>query len=138
METAANRMARAEFGAAVAKHLPPGLRRPVTPDPSRTRQTNVVQTSPRYRQRWHSRLQSRSQSQLSLGSIILLTQTRRTRATRRLTSSGVGFTTFPCTLMMLTRLAVGLEPLNALDAAHRSPRSVSGIGFPADSIQSNH
>jgi len=37
----------------------------------------------------------------------------------------------PCTLMMLTRLAVGLEPLNTLDAAHRSPRSVSGIGFPA-------
>src|SRR5437762_60700 len=36
----------------------------------------------------------------------------------------------PCTLMMLTRLAVGLEPLNALDAAHRSPRSVSGIGSP--------
>jgi len=29
----------------------------------------------------------------------------------------------PCTLMMLTRLAVGLEPLNALDAAHRAPRS---------------
>jgi len=25
--------------------------------------------------------------------------------------------------MMLTRLAVGLEPLNALDAAHRSPQS---------------
>jgi len=24
--------------------------------------------------------------------------------------------------MMLTRLAVGLEPLNAPDAAHRSPR----------------
>src|SRR5207237_9476730 len=38
----------------------------------------------------------------------------------------------PCTLMMLTRLAVGLEPLNALDAAHRSPLSVSGIGSPAD------
>src|SRR5437667_127197 len=38
----------------------------------------------------------------------------------------------PCTLMMLTRLAVGLEPLNALDAAHRSPRSVSGIGSPVD------
>jgi hypothetical protein len=32
---------------------------------------------------------------------------------------------FPCPLMMLTRLAVGLEPLNALDAAHRSPRSGS-------------
>src|SRR4030095_9268145 len=30
---------------------------------------------------------------------------------------------FLCPLMMLTRLAVGLEPLNALDAAHRSPRS---------------
>src|SRR6266478_3878049 len=29
----------------------------------------------------------------------------------------------PCTLMLLTRLAVGLEPLNAPDAAHRSPRS---------------
>jgi len=27
--------------------------------------------------------------------------------------------------MMLTRLAVGLEPLNALDAAHRAPRSLS-------------
>jgi hypothetical protein len=35
---------------------------------------------------------------------------------------------------MLTRLAVGLEPLNALDAAHRSPRSArflrAKIGFP--------
>jgi hypothetical protein len=27
--------------------------------------------------------------------------------------------------MLLTRLAVGLEPLNTLDAAHRSPRSVA-------------
>jgi hypothetical protein len=38
--------------------------------------------------------------------------------------------------MMLTRLAVGLEPLNALDAAHRSPRSVphlrTEVGFPAE------
>ena len=36
--------------------------------------------------------------------------------------------------MMLTRLAVGLEPLNALDAAHRSPRSArflcAKIGSP--------
>ena len=31
----------------------------------------------------------------------------------------------PCTLMTLTRLAVGLEPSNAPDAAHRSPRSIS-------------
>src|SRR5436305_5575178 len=52
--------------------------------------------------------------------------------------TGAGFYDIPCTLMMLTRLAVGLEPLNALDAAHRSPRSISGIGSPADSIQSNH
>src|SRR5437868_85324 len=36
----------------------------------------------------------------------------------------------PCALMMLTRLAVGLEPLNTLDAAHGSPRSVSGTWFP--------
>src|SRR5207247_9835771 len=36
---------------------------------------------------------------------------------------GVGFHDIPCPLMMLTRLAVGLEPLNAPDAAHRSPRS---------------
>src|SRR5437764_13188155 len=34
---------------------------------------------------------------------------------------------FPCPLMLLTRLAVGLEPLNALDAAHRSPRSVPNL-----------
>src|SRR2546425_944857 len=46
-----------------------------------------------------------------------------TRATRRLTSAGAGFHDIPCPLMMLTRLAVGLEPSNALDAAHRSPRS---------------
>jgi len=36
--------------------------------------------------------------------------------------------------MLLTRLAVGLEPSNALDAAHRSPRSApqpqNGIWFP--------
>src|SRR5947199_10693085 len=36
---------------------------------------------------------------------------------------GAGFHDIPCSLMLLTRLAVGLEPLNALDAAHRSPRS---------------
>ena len=37
--------------------------------------------------------------------------------------------TKPCLpLMMLTRLAVGLEPLNALDAAHRSPRSARWRG----------
>src|SRR5947207_8105559 len=46
-----------------------------------------------------------------------------TRATRRFTVDSLRL---PCPLMLLTRLAVGLEPLNALDAAHRSPRSVVG------------
>src|SRR5439155_20841288 len=36
---------------------------------------------------------------------------------------GAVFHDIHCPLMMLTRLPVGLEPLNALDAAHRSPRS---------------
>src|SRR5207253_10597269 len=40
------------------------------------------------------------------------------RATRRFTVDSLRL---PCPLMPLTRLAVGLEPLNALDAAHRSP-----------------
>src|SRR5947199_9099363 len=47
---------------------------------------------------------------------------------------GAGFHDIPCPLMMLTRLAVGLEPSNALDAAHRSPRSAplsrNRIWFP--------
>ena len=38
--------------------------------------------------------------------------------------------------MLPTRLAVGLEPLNALDAAHRSPRFVrnspAGVGSPVE------
>src|SRR5437660_3732365 len=48
------------------------------------------------------------------------------RATRRFTVDSLRL---PWPLTMLTRLAVGLEPLNALDAAHRSPRS--GVGSPA-------
>src|SRR5947207_12885294 len=40
------------------------------------------------------------------------------------TSARAGIGPGPCTLMTLTRLAVGLEPSNALDAAHRSPRSI--------------
>ena len=31
--------------------------------------------------------------------------------------------------MLLTRLAVGVEPLNAFDAAHRSPRSAPASGW---------
>src|SRR5689334_9476217 len=45
-----------------------------------------------------------------------------TRATRRLSVKRTRIYDIPCTLMLLTRLAVGLEPLNALDAAHRAPR----------------
>src|SRR6266481_3497437 len=93
MERAASRTAPPEFVFAVEKCPAPALRKPATSDPSPPRQTNVVQTSPRFPQHWRSRLQSRVKSQLSLGSIILLTQTSRARATRRLTSSGVGFTT---------------------------------------------
>jgi len=59
---------------------------------------------------------------------------RRPRAAKCLALAGAGFHDIPCSLMMLTRLAVGLEPLNALDAAHRSPRSArflcAKIGFP--------
>src|SRR5439155_25195348 len=94
METAANRTAPVEFAVAAAKHLEPALDKPATARPSRTHRTNVVQTSPGFLRHWRSKLQSRSQSQLSLGSIfILLTQTRRARATSCRTSSGVGFTT---------------------------------------------
>jgi hypothetical protein len=82
-------MALAEFASAVEKRPAKELRRPATSDPSQPRRKNVVRTSPHLARRRRSRLQSRAKSQLSLGSIILLTQTRRTRATRRLPSSGV-------------------------------------------------
>src|SRR5207249_4502345 len=49
---------------------------------------------------------------------------KRDRLARRGASlPGAGFHDIHCPLMMQTRLAVGLEPSNALDAAHRSPRS---------------
>src|SRR5947207_2105183 len=55
---------------------------------------------------------------------------KRDGLARRGTSlqEGAGFHDIPCTLMMLARLAVGLEPLNTLDAAHRSPRSIRTRG----------
>src|SRR5947199_6051261 len=53
-----------------------------------------------------------------------LIRLKRDRLARRGGSlPGVGFHDIHCSLMVLTRLAVGLEPLNALDAAHRSPQS---------------
>src|SRR5213595_4065410 len=51
-------------------------------------------------------------------------ETRLARATGGLTSASTASHRSSCSLMMLTRLAVGLEPLNAPDAAHRSPRSI--------------
>src|SRR6266581_7554387 len=51
------------------------------------------------------------------------TQTKRHSRDEALHSARSRFYDFLCPLMMLTRLAVGLEPLNAPDAAHRSPRS---------------
>src|SRR5438132_5584687 len=118
-------MARTECAAAVAKRPLPALRRLATSHLSRTRRTNVVRTSPHFGRRRRSRLQSRSQSQLSLGSIIiLLTQTKRHSRDEVSYFKRSRIYDIPCTLMMPTRLAVGLEPLNALDAAHRSPRSV--------------
>src|SRR5690348_11998509 len=93
METVANRRGLMEFFAAWAWRLAPALGRPANLNLLRMRQTNVARTSPRNARLWRSRLQPLLQSQLSLGSIILLTQNKRPRATRRLTSSGVGFTT---------------------------------------------
>jgi len=62
--------------------------------------------------------------QLSLGSIIFLTKTKLRSRDEALHFAESLTHDFLCPLMMLTRLAVGLEPLNALDAAHRSPRSL--------------
>src|SRR5437773_8783498 len=67
-----------------------------------------------------------------------LIRLKRDRLARRGASlPGVGFHDIHCSLMVLTRLAVGLEPLNALDAAHRSPRSAAlsrarNLGPPLD------
>src|SRR5207247_4195870 len=53
-----------------------------------------------------------------------LIRLKRDRLARRGASlPGVGFHDIHCPLMVLTRLAVGLEPLHAPDAAHRWPRS---------------
>src|SRR5947207_13495779 len=53
------------------------------------------------------------------------------------TSARAGIGPEPCLIMTLTRLAVGLEPLDAPDAAHRSPRSVphwrTEVGSPVGS-----
>src|SRR5438067_6942542 len=63
---------------------------------------------------------------LNVGCDQMVTRTRRTLA-RRGASILESIPRSPCPLMTLTRLAVGLEPLNALDAAHRSPRSIPAV-----------
>ncbi len=70
---------------------------------------------------------------------MLLTWKRGYLARRgRPTSARAGLDRGPCPLMLPTRLAVGLEPLNALDAAHRSPRSAppsrTEFGSPVGSV----
>src|SRR4051812_45891420 len=59
------------------------------------------------------------------------TQTKRHSRDEALHSARSRFHNFLCLLMMLTRLAVGLEPLNAPDGARRSPpiRSALALGI---------
>ena len=136
---AANRTAPAEFAAAAAKHLAPALHKPAidksSPNASKNRSSKPVLHSP---QRLRSRLQSRAtripRTAPTFGLNYFLRLKQGDLARRVPHFSGAGFHDIPCSLMMLTRLAVGLEPLNALDAAHRSPRSArflcAKIGFP--------
>src|SRR5213593_2566401 len=70
-----------------------------------------------------ARFQSTLRGRLTFVGIKFHSETRLARATSGLTAASTVSGRSSCFLMMLTRLAVGLEPLNALDAAHRSPRS---------------
>src|SRR5438874_7377852 len=74
---------------------------------------------------------------LTLVGINYFSLTRRSRATSAsLLRESISHDTL-CLLMLPTELAVGLEPLNTLYAAHRSPRSFAHsrkeIGSPAES-----
>src|SRR5437773_8364262 len=85
-----------------------------------------------------ARFQSTLRGRLMLVGIKFHSETRLARATGGLTSASTASHRSSCSLMMLTRLAVGLEPLNAPDAAHRSPRSAplwarSEFGSPVGS-----
>ena len=135
MEMAANRMVLAEFASAVEKRPARALRKPAISGPSQLHRTNEVRTS-LLLQRWRSRLPSRAKSQLSLGSINSPDSNKARSRDGAPHFKRSRIHDIPCTLMLLTRLAVGLEPLNALDAAHRSPRFVrnfpAGIGSPVD------
>jgi len=104
METVANQTAQVECVVAVATHWVPAVRMPATASPWRTPRSGAAQTSPDHPRLVRSPLRIREGKTLSqratdqhatpiqpwLDSINFLTQTRPARATRRLTSRGVG------------------------------------------------
>ena len=82
-----------------------------------------------------ARFQSTLRGRLTFVGINSSAQTKRHSRDEALHSARSRFYDFLCPLMLLTRLAVGLVPLNAPDAAHHSPRSARFVrakfGFPA-------
>src|SRR5574337_1188105 len=100
MEMAASRKAPEEFVAAVAKRPARGLGKQAFADLWRKHRADCHQTSPSFAQSLRSRLQSRPQSQLPLGSIILLTQ-QGALARRGVDFKRSRIYDIPCTLMML-------------------------------------
>jgi len=133
--TAANQTAPTEFAEQVATHRALAVRTPGSANPERThsaivRHTNCLRLGLRGSRNTkpcteklleRSATQRATHVQRHLFSISS-TQTRLIPRDERLTSTGVCLRDILLPLMMLARLAVGLEPLNALDAAHRSPR----------------
>jgi hypothetical protein len=122
METAANRKAQAGCVAAAARHSVPVLRTPAIANRSRTHRTIAARTNQDCRRRWRLKLQRPLQVQLLLASINSFDSNEASPARRGASLCQESGLRLPCSLMMPTRLAVGLEPLNAPDAAHRSPR----------------
>src|SRR5262249_54182705 len=136
-ETGANRMAWVGCVAAAARRLVSAPHTLAIANPSQTCRIISVQTTPGCLRRWRSRLQSRPPAQILLVSTKFVRLKRSvTRLPRRFPLPGVGFDDFLCPLMMPTRLAAGLEPLNAPNAGHRSPRSARfharNLGPPLD------
>src|SRR5438552_16584591 len=133
--TAANQTATTEFAEQVATHRTLAVRTTGSANPERThsaivRHTNCLRLGLRGSRNTkpcteklleRSATQRATHVQRHLFSISS-TQTRLIPRDERLTSTGVCLRDILLPLMMLARLAVGLEPLNALDAAHRSPR----------------
>ena len=134
---AVNRRAPAECAVAGAKHPGPAMCRPVFENLARTHRAIAAQTNcpplvhqrSRSTQRLRKRTANRRATHLQRCEFSISfssTQTKRHSRDEALHSAESIPFDFLCPLMLPTRLAVGLEPLNALDAAHRSPRSVVG------------